>query len=216
MSTQRLRLILTISLIALALLFFGIAISGRSMLLQGSQELVELKQQSKTVDSQLANLAASKKQVEKYAYFNTVAKTVIPSDKDQAQAVLDINNLAGQSGIVIANISFPASTLGSKTTTPSKSNAATASSKTVISQAKAVEGINGLYSLELTVTPQTGAGIADDKKVTYSKFLDFLSRIERNRRTAQISQVSITPETAENGPSQFIDFSLSINIFMKP
>lgn len=216
MSSRQIRLALIGALAGLIVLFFALALGGRSLLIGNSQKLVDLKQQSKTADAQLTNLAASKKQVEKYAYFNTVAKTVIPSDKDQAQAVLDINRLADQSGIVIANISFPASTLGSKPATPSKSDAATTSSQAAISQAKPVEGIKGLYSLELIVVPQTGAGVPDAKKVTYAKFLDFLDRIERNRRTAQISQVSINPEAGEGGPSQFIDFSLSVNIFMKP
>ena len=192
---------------------------GLNVLSSESQKLVDLKLRSKTADAQAANLSASKKQVEQYAYFNDIAKTVLPSDKDQAQSVLDIFSLADQSGIAIANITFPASSLGNKVApaAPSSSNnAATAPAASVISQAKPVEGIPGLYSLELTISPQTGPGVPDAKRVTYPKFLDFLSSIEHDRRTAQITQVNIQPLDSDSGPSQFVNFTMTVNIFMKP
>jgi len=213
-SQQRLRLILLGCLGGVTILFFATVLSGLNLLSAQSQKLVELKQQNNAADAQASGLATSKKQVEQYAYFNTVAKTVLPSDKDQAQATTDIFKLADQAGITIASITFPASSLGAKPT--ATNDAAKASSKSAISQAKPVEGIAGLYSLELTITPQTGGGVEDAKKVTYEKLLDFLGRIERNRRTAQITQVNIQPETSDSGPSQFIDFTLTINIFIKP
>lgn len=214
MSQRRLRLILLSCLGGVVILFFAIALRGLNLLSAQSQKLVELKQQNNAADAQASGLASSKKQVEQYVYFNTVAKTVLPSDKDQAQATTDIFKLADQAGISIANITFPASSLGSKPA--AASDATKASSQNVISQAKPVEGIAELYSLELTITPQTGTGVPDTKEVTYSKLLDFLGRIERNRRTAQITQVNIQPEASASGPSQFIDFTLTINIFIKP
>ncbi|MEK7095893.1 MAG: hypothetical protein AAB896_01190 [Patescibacteria group bacterium] len=210
------RLVLLCMLAGAGLVFFIIVIGGLSFLSAKTQELIELEQRSRTVDAQSSNLAASKKQVEQYAYFNDIAKTVLPSDKDQAQAVLDIFSLADQSGIAIASVTFPASSLGTKATAPASNNAATAPTASVISQAKLVEGIAGLYSLELTISPQTGPGVPDAKQVTYSKLLDFLGRIEHNRRTAQITQVNIQPQGSDSGPTQFINFTMTINIFMKP
>jgi hypothetical protein len=205
------------ALAASGVLFFIAAAIGLSTLSSESQKLVDLKLQSKTAEAAAASLAVSKKQVEQYAYFNDVAKTVLPGDKDQAQSVLDIFSLADQSGIAIASVTFPASSLGSNTAPATGgNNAATAPAASVISQAKAVEGIPGLYSIELTISPQTGTGVPDAKRVTYSKFLDFLSRIEHDRRTAQITQVNIQPQSSDSGPSQFINFTMSINIFMKP
>lgn len=212
MSPSRIRLVLLGALAGVGLLFFVIIFSGLGILSAKNQKLIELKQQIKTVDAQSANLAASKKQVEQYSYFNAVAKTVLPGDKDQAQAVLDIFTLADQSGIAIASITFPASNLGAKAAAPASNNAATASPANAISQAKAVEGIAGLYSLELIISPQTGTGVPDAKRATYSKLLDFLGRIERNRRTAQITQVNIQPQASD----QTINFTMTINIFIKP
>lgn len=216
MSQGRTRLVLLGLLAGAGLLFFIIAFAGLGILSAKTQGLIELEQQSKTVDAQSTNLAASKKQVEQYAYFNDIAKTVLPSDKDQAQAVLDIFSLADQSGIAIASVTFPASNLGAKTVATAGNNAATAPAASAISQAKPVEGIAGLYSLQLTISPQSGPEVSDAKQVTYPKLLDFLGRIEHNRRTAQITQVNIQPLGTNSGPSQFINFTMTINIFIKP
>ncbi|MBI2592107.1 hypothetical protein HYW36_01385 [Candidatus Saccharibacteria bacterium] len=218
MVSQRVRLVWFGLLAPAVLLFFVVAIGGLLVVAAKSQQLVDLKSRSKTADDQLASLAQAKKQVNQYAYFNDVAKTVLPSDKDQAQAVLDIIKLADLSGISIASITFPGSSLGSKPTSDSTSSkdAAATSGQNAISQAKPVEGIAGLYSLELNITPQSGSGLPDDRRATYPKFLDFLNRIEQNRRTAQITKVSVQPQATESGPSPFINFSITINIFMKP
>ncbi len=216
MSNQRLRIVLLALLSFISMTLVVISLVSGTFLAQKSKNLVDLKLQSKTVDAQLSNLSQSKKEVQQYAYFNDIAKTVLPTDKDQAQAVLDIFQLAASSGIAIASISFPASTLGVKSTTPSAGNAAIAPAQSIISQAKPVEGIPGLYGIELTINPETGPSVPVGQKVTYGKLLDFLNRIEHNRRTAQITQVNIQPLGADSGAGQFINFTLTINIFIKP
>ena len=210
MSAKRTRLMLLTILAGLIIIFVVVIFMGSSVLASKSKKMVALKLQSTVLDSQLTSLAQAKKDVSQYAYFNEVAGSVIPSDKDQAQTVLDIFQLANQSGIMIQNITFPASNLGIGGTS------ATSSGARAISQAKAVQGISGLYSVELNITPLTGTQAPADKNVTYAKFLDFLGRIENNRRTAQVTQVNIQPVSSNGGPSQFINFSLTINIFIKP
>lgn len=194
------------------IIFVATAFLGLSALSQKSKELVGLKLKSKTLDAQIVSLGAAKKQVEQYSYFNEVAKTVLPADKDQAKAVLTIFQLANEAGIAIANITFPTSSLGAG----SGSASAAGSTSTAFSQAKRVEGINGLYSLQLTITPEVGQTVPADKVVTYPKLLDFLKRIERDRRTAQITQVIIQPVIDNSGPTTAINFTLIINIFMRP
>lgn len=211
-------------LIGLSLvLFFIIFIMGSGKLSSRSKHLIELKLQSRTLDSQLTNLSQAKKEVELYSYFNAIAEQVIPNDKDQAQAVVDIFQLANAAGISIQSVTFPASTLGAAAATPapaadqkSQTNAIEAPSSKVISQAKPVEGVSGLYSIGLTITPETGPSSPADKKVTYAKLLNFLKRIETNRRTAQVTQVNIQPLGSETGVSEFINFTLTVNIFIKP
>jgi hypothetical protein len=199
-------------LIGLAvLIFIVVAVLGLSKLSAQSQKMVALKLQSQTLDYQLASLAGAKKQVQQYSYIKEVAAEVIPEDKDQAQAVLEINQIAQQAGIAIGSISFPASTLG----TAAVGTATT--STNLISQAQPVTGIKGLYSVQLTITPETGSQVPTDQQVTYDKMIDFLNRIEDNQRTAQITQVNIEPQgtSGGNGASS-ITFTLTLNIFIKP
>jgi hypothetical protein len=107
--------------------------------------------------------------------------------------------------------------LGLRTTVPTATSAQDAtssgSSASAISQAKPVTGIPGLYSLELTITtPSVNNDLPANSQVTYPKMLDFLNRIENNRHTAQITDISIQPSEL----TQALSFSLTINIFIKP
>lgn len=195
------------------IIFIGVMVEGLSMLSSKSRQLVDLKVKSATVNAQLSNLVQTKKDVEKYSFFKSVAQTVIPSDKDQAEAVLELNQMAAQAGIVLQSIAFPASNLGtsaaatSTTTTPS-----TTSTSNIISQAKPVQGIPGLYSLQLTITVDSSSTLPAVQQATYAKMLDFLNRLENNRRTAQITQVLVQPATDTTAFS----FSLETNVFIKP
>jgi hypothetical protein len=217
MSPRRFRLVLLGVLALCVIAFLLIFFAGVSLLKSKSQAMVDLKLKNKTADAQLTNLAISKKDIEKYSYFKDIARTVIPNDKDQAQAVLDIFQLAQQSGIGIQSITFPISNLGLKTptssgtsTTGTDATSGSAASK-AISQALPVSGIPGLYAIGLTIAPSNGPTVPAAQQVTYPKMLDFLSRIENNRRTAQITQVNI-----QNGSTTGLNFSLVINIFIKP
>lgn len=213
--SKTLRLILISCLVLLGVGFFATAFLGLSVLSKKSQSLVQLKSQSQSTDTRLNNLEQAKKEVDKYSYFKDVAKTVIPSDKNQAEAVLEIYQMAQQSGIAIQSITFPASTLGQSTGKPVpglKTDAASASTQTALTQAKPVSGIPGLYSLELTITPAAGKDVPAAQQVTFPKMLDFLKRIENNRHTAQITAVGIQPAS----DNQTLSFTLTINIFIKP
>lgn len=211
LDSKKLRLVL-LGFLGLSVVgFAGIIFIGLPILSSKSQQMVQLRVKSQTADTQLSNLEQTKKDVEKYSYFKEVAKTVIPNDKNQAQTVLDIFQIANDSGISIATIDFPPSTLGVGAS-PTGQDATTATSaQNAISQAKPVSGIPGLYSLQLIITPDSGNGVPADKQQTYPKMLDFLSRIEKDRRTAQMTQITI--QHAIN--SQALTFILTINTFIK-
>jgi ABC-type transport system involved in multi-copper enzyme maturation permease subunit len=216
MNSKQFRLILVGLLALSAIIFLSICFLGISALSSQSQKMVDLKLKNKTAEAQLANLELAKKEVDKYSYFKDIAHSVLPNDKDQAQAVLEIFDIANQAGISLQNVTFPSSNLGvGATATTGASGASTPStapaSKT-ISQALPVTGIPGLYSMQLNITPATGSQVAPDRQVTYSKMLDFLRKIENNRRTAQITQVNIQPGTQGSD----ISFNISVNIFIKP
>jgi hypothetical protein len=220
-NSKTIRLLLMAGIAISVLAFLAATAVGLSILKSKSNSMVELKVKSQTADAQLSNLEKAKKQVQKYAYFKDVAKTVIPTDKNQAEDIIEINRVANEAGISIQSITFPTSTLGLTTSTTSSTSSADAtsssSSKTAISQAKPVTGIPGLYSLELTITPESASTAPTSKQLTYAKMLDFLNRIENNRHTAQITEVDITPSGTGNSIlGSGFTFVLKLNIFIKP
>jgi len=214
MNSKNLRLLLISSLAISAVIFFAVILLGLKTLNHESANMVDLKAQGQALNNQLLNLEQTKKDVEKYSYFKDVAQTVIPKDKDQAKAVLDIFQFAQNAGIRIQSITFPTSNLGGLATTSKSADATKSSSASAaITQAKPVTGIPGLYSLALTITPQTSNTLPPNLTVTYPKVLKFLKSIEDNRRTAQITSIVIQPPTSVG---KSLSFTLTINIFIKP
>src|SRR5665213_465554 len=152
----------------IVLLFIGILVSTReaNLLLENqSTALVALKAKSQATTNQKTQLTKDKKDIATYTDLNIIAKSVVPQDKDQAEAVREIVDLAAQSGIPeLSSITFPPSTLGGTSTSSSNS----------LTQVSRVAGIPGVYSLSITVTQ------ADPNYVPYSNFITFLSKLEQN------------------------------------
>ncbi len=199
----------------LAIGVVGVLFAGDKMLKQQASKLVELKLEDKLLDEQQAALTQANQDIQQYEELEQVTKTVVPQDKDQARAVREIVNLAKEAGISISTISFPSSSLGTKPAQakPAEEGGGEAKATTpvisTVTQAKPVDGVPGVYGLEMTITPDA------EKKVTYYQLLRFLEKLENNRRTAQVTSVKITPVTA-NASSPYITFTLTINIFVKP
>ena len=183
--------------------------TANGMLEKRSSNVVALKLESAEVEAQQTAYQAAKKDVEKYAYLNDIINSALPQDKDQARTVREIFLLAKQAGITIKSVQFPSSTLGAVTSAAGAS--ASAGKNSAVTQAKAVEGLKGVYSIETIVTP-----FADEKqyKVTYNQLIDFLSKIESNRRAMQVASIQLTP-LGQNA-SDSISFTLTLNIFIKP
>lgn len=183
-----------------------------------AKHLVDLKLQSQVVSSQQLGLQKAKKQIAQYASFEETAKSIVPQDKDQAQAVREIAKLASDSGISrLSSVTFPLSTLGgpagsSSSSATSASGSATTTTPTVkpkaaLTQLLPVKGITGVYSLQITIQQTTEAAIP------YSQFITFLDKLEQNRRTAQVSSIILQPDTTR--PDR-VAFTLTINEFIKP
>lgn len=181
----------------------GILVVGNGMLQSESTKLVDLKIESAIAEKQQTDLAKAKSDINKYSSLDEITQTIVPQDKDQARAIREIVAIAGQSGIGLESFTFASSSLGNKTPAANEEKKATAS----VSQAKPVDGIKGVYSIELNIRPSS--------QVRYSQFIDFLARLEKNRRTSQVSQIEIKPNDPTKN-TQTISFSLNVNIFVKP
>jgi hypothetical protein len=187
---------------ALALLAVGLLVSvygANSMLNSKSNELVTQKAANLAAAEQEKELGKAKKDIATYGEMNEIAKSVVPQDKDQAKTVSEIVDLASQSGIArLSSVSFPPSTLGGVT-----------SVKTLhgLTQVTPVKGMAGVYTLQITVTQ------ADTEPVPFNSFVTFLSKLERNRRTALVSSINVQPNPDR---PDLVSFTLVIDEYIKP
>ena len=179
-------------------LFYSVY-QANSMLSEKSEHLVALKATDAATAQQEADLQKAKQDVAQYSELNEIAKSVVPQDKDQAKTVSEIVKLASESGIPrLSSVAFPPSTLGAAKQ-PKNSGGLT--------QVTLVKGLSGVYSLQITVTQ------ADTEPVPYNNFIKFLSKLELNRRTAQVSSISVTPNPLR---PDMVSFTLVIDEFIKP
>jgi len=188
----------------------GAVILGDIFLHQQSNKLVELKLDSQVLEAQQISLTQAKKDLLKYSELATIAKQIVPQDKDQARATREIILLADQAGVKISAINFPASTLGqlpAKTSTPPTDTPVAKTVTPTITQVKPVDGIKDLYQLDIIVASDTAS------PASYPRLIDFLGRLEKNRRTAQVTQISIQPDSKNR---TLLNFTLTITLYLKP
>lgn len=192
----------------LGLLFVGLVAGtyeANSLFESQASKLIGLKAKSLALTSEQQSLVQAKKDIVTYSGLEKIAKSVVPQDKDQAEAVREIVNIAASNGVSLATVSFPASTLGS-----SSAPASTASAKSSgpsLSQLTPVKNISGVYQLQITVVGDP------TKPVAYDKFISFLAALEHNRRTAQVIAIGIQPNTTNRS---LLTFSLTLNEYIKP
>lgn len=192
---------------------------GSKFLKKQAAEISALKVESIVLEEQQRSLVQAKKDIQTYAELEQIAKTIVPQDKDQARTVRELIKIAGESGVRISAISFPTSTLGqaAKPTTTAPTNnegestpsapqpATPAAPKTT--QVKAVEGIPGLFKMEISVQSDPST------PVQYSNLIAFLRKLEQNRRTAQVSNLTVTPSTDNRS---LVTFNVLLNVYIKP
>jgi hypothetical protein len=178
-----------------------------------SNTLVAAKAKNQALDQEQITLEKAKKDVQKYASLNQIVQAVVPQDKNQAEAVQQIVNLAGANGVTLTAINFPASTLGGATGSSSPSSSGTSPSAAAsnskasrLSQLTPVKNIPGIYQLPITISNDSSHA------VPYNRFISFLDDLEHNRRTAQVQNISIEPDSNNS----LIVFSLTLNEYIKP
>ena len=199
MKSKQLYYGLTGLLILLGLGFIGVAYEANSALGKQATKLSKLRADSEVLDNTQVQLARNKQDIAKYKDLNSIAASIVPQDKDQAEAVREIVSLAQQSGInKLTSLTFPSSTLGATVGATGNSN---------LTQLTPVKGMAGVYQLQITVTQGSG------DEVPYSQLTSFLEKLEQNRRTAQVSSITVQPK-AEN--PNLVTFTLVINEYIKP
>lgn len=208
-------------LVLLGGVLLATVVIGNNHLKRQSDKLVAAKLDQQSLNEQQTALIKAKKDLEKYSDLLSIARSIVPQDKDQAKAVREIVRFAEESGVTLESISFDDSTLGQAaaapaataggegaTTAPAAGTPPAKPATPPITQAKPVAGIPGVYSVPITI-------LSTKNNNQFPNFLDFISKLENNRRTAQVEKVSITPGRTQEG-FEYINFSLTVNIFVKP
>jgi hypothetical protein len=213
---------LYVSLIAAIILLLAALVGGayktNSLLTMRANNLTTLKAKSLALNQEQASLVTAKKELQTYASLEQITQSVVPEDKDQAQTVRQIVDIAAQNGVKLGSITFPSSALGASTAisqgvNSSAQSAAVAqstnpnSSTVKLSQLVPVKNIPGVYDLLISIQSDSA------NPIKYNALISFLSDLEHNRRTAQISSISLQPTI--NDPS-LLDFSLILNEYIKP
>lgn len=196
MNSKQLFYIFTSLLVLLGLGLIGTAYGANAVLAAKAGELSKLKAESQAIDEVQANLIRNKADLAKYRELNEIAKAIVPQDKNHTETVREIVKIAESSGISkLSSITFPSSTLG-----------ATGAATSSLTQLTAVVGMTGVYTLPITVT------VGEDNAVPYEKLIAFLHGLEQNRRTAQVTNLTLTP----SNKSSNIAFTIIINEYIKP
>lgn len=198
MNSRKLFYLLVVVVVLINIGGVAAIVYGKKMLNTQNAKLTDLKVESSTLEDVQRSLVTAKKDIEKYADIEKISKTVVPQEKDQARTVREIIKLAEESNIEVASVSFPTSSLGSKTAGSAQAGTTT--------QTQKVEGISNVERLEVTVSSNTAT------PVTYTDFLSFLEKLEQNRRTSQVSNINIQP-VADN--RNMLTFSLVLNVYIK-
>lgn len=196
----------------LGVLLVATMVLGDKMLQKQGDKLTGLKLEDAVIENQQTALVQAKRDVEQYADLEKIAKQIVPQDKDQARATREIINLARDSGLSISSVSFPSSNLGQaapkpQTSEDNSSNPAPTTPSAPVTQVKPVDGITGVYQYDMVVISDT------NNPATYNQFIDFLDKLEQNRRTAHVSQIVITPDSQNRS---LLSFNLTITVYVKP
>lgn len=203
MSSKRVYYLMISAIVLLVVGLAGGAYELDKVLQKESKTLYDDKLQTEVLSRKQQSLAGAKADLTKYASLEQIAKSVVPQDKDQAEAVREIVKIASDNGVQLGSITFPSSTLGLRAVGSAPGAGKTQS----LSQLKPVKNIPGVYNLEITIQSDS------DKPVEYNKFLDFLRALEHNRRTAQVNSISLTPDPKRPA---YLSFTLILNEYIKP
>lgn len=204
MSSKRLFFVLVACTGLLAVLFAVGAYESNKMLHTQGDKLVEKKLEKNVLDRQQENLQKAKRDLLDLQELSTLTESIIPRDKDQARTIVEINNLAKDAGITLGSIEFPASELGAIT---GRGRNAAPQTDNTLTQLTPVSDIKGMYAMDITLSSH------GEIPVPYSSLISFLENLEKNRRTAQVVNISIMPD--DENP-RLINFSITLSAYIKP
>lgn len=167
------RIVLSLLLLIILSAMVGLVIFAYSFLSKTSEEVGKMQTEAAAVDAKIQSLLASKSQLDRNSDTVKKAKNIVSESKlyqYQNQIIQDLNTYADRTGIPIKAFSFQ--------------NEPTTSAKTAKSSKRTPASPAGVKSTFVSI--QLG------DHIDYTKFLHFLSLIEKNVTRMQLLGVSIS------------------------
>ena len=167
------RIVLSLLLLIILSAMVGLVIFAYSFLSKTSEEVGKMQTEATAVDAKIQSLLASKSQLDRNSDTVKKAKNIVSESKlyqYQNQIIQDLNTYADRAGIPIKSFTFQ--------------NESTTSAKTAASSKQTSVSPAGVKSTFVSI--QLG------DHIDYTKFLHFLSLIEKNVTRMQLSGVSIS------------------------
>jgi len=167
------RIVLSLLLLIILSAMVGLVIFAYSFLSKTSEEVGKMQTEAIAVDAKIQSLLASKSQLDRNSDTVKKAKNIVSESKlyqYQNQIIKDLNTYADRAGIPIKAFSFQ--------------NEPTTSAKTAKSSKRTPASPSGVKSTFVSI--QLG------DHIDYTKFLHFLSLIEKNVTRMQLLGVSIS------------------------
>lgn len=167
------RIVLSLLLLIILSAMVGLVIFAYSFLSKTSEEVGKMQTEAIAVDAKIQSLLASKSQLDRNSDTVKKAKNIVSESKlyqYQNQIIQDLNTYADRAGIPIKAFSFQ--------------NEPTTSAKTATSSKRKSTSPAGVKSTFVSI--QLG------DHIDYTKFLHFLSLIEKNVTRMQLLGVSIS------------------------
>ena len=167
------RIVLSLLLLIILSAMVGLVIFAYSFLSKTSEEVGKMQTEAIAVDAKIQSLLASKSQLDRNSDTVKKAKNIVSESKlyqYQNQIIQDLNTYADRAGIPIKSFSFQ--------------NEPTTSTKTATSSKRTSTSPAGVKSTFVSI--QLG------DHIDYTKFLHFLSLIEKNVTRMQLLGVSIS------------------------
>ena len=167
------RIVLSLLLLIILSAMVGLVIFAYSFLSKTSEEVGKMQTEAIAVDAKIQSLLASKSQLDRNSDTVKKAKNIVSESKlyqYQNQIIKDLNTYADRAGIPIKAFSFQ--------------NEPANSTKTAKSSKRTPASPAGVKSTFVSI--QLG------DHIDYTKFLHFLSLIEKNVTRMQLSGVSIS------------------------
>lgn len=202
------------ALVLLVVAIGGLVYMGLGVLQKKGDDLKKMKLEQAVLDNRKTALTSAKRDIKTYEPLEKISKSIVPQEKDQARIVDMLYAIADDANLSISSVSFPSSALGeAKKKTKSSKSSSKKSKKPVAmvdpntTQLTEVPDIKGLYSMEIKMD------LDKSQPVPYSRMLYFLSQLEQNRRTAHVTNISISPSEISR---DFVTFSLTLNVYVKP